>query len=80
MSRLFLSRNTDTQRTRPGPGAQLPADDRGGPEGLRGQQRVARAHLPGAAAVAFFSAVVLAEIYLCNVCSGQEMLRGNGRG
>jgi hypothetical protein len=34
----------------------------------------------GAAAVASFLAAVLAEIYLCNVCSCQEMLRRNGRG
>jgi hypothetical protein len=34
----------------------------------------------GAAAVASFQAAVLAEIYLCNVCSCQEMLRRNGRG
>eukprot|EP01047_Picozoa_sp_COSAG01_P051714 COSAG01_NODE_5365_length_4308_cov_1.852697_4_plen_77_part_00 len=27
-----------------------------------------------------FQAAVLAEIYLCNVCSCQEILRRNGRG
>jgi hypothetical protein len=31
-------------------------------------------------AVASFLAAVLTEIYLCNVCSGQEILRRNGRG
>jgi hypothetical protein len=35
---------------------------------------------PGAAAVAFFCAAVLTEIYPCNVCSCQEILRRNGRG
>jgi hypothetical protein len=35
---------------------------------------------PGAASVASFLAAVLAEIYLCNVCSCQEILRRNGRG
>jgi tRNA U38,U39,U40 pseudouridine synthase TruA len=34
----------------------------------------------GAAALASFSAAVLTEIYLCNVCSCQEILRRNGRG
>jgi hypothetical protein len=34
----------------------------------------------GAAAVASLLAAVLTEIYLCNVCSGRAMLRGNGRG
>jgi hypothetical protein len=34
----------------------------------------------GAAAVASFLAAVLTEIYLCGVCSCQEMLRRNGRG
>eukprot|EP01047_Picozoa_sp_COSAG01_P070479 COSAG01_NODE_10694_length_2103_cov_2.049955_1_plen_221_part_00 len=34
----------------------------------------------GAAAVASFLAAVLAEIYLCHVCSCQEILRRNGRG
>jgi hypothetical protein len=28
----------------------------------------------------FFQAAVLADIYLCNVCSFQEILRRNGRG
>jgi hypothetical protein len=36
--------------------------------------------IPGAAAVASFLAAVLAEIYLCDVCSCQEILRCNGRG
>jgi hypothetical protein len=36
--------------------------------------------LQGAAGVASFAAAVLTEIYLCNVCSCQEMLRRNGRG
>jgi hypothetical protein len=35
---------------------------------------------PGAAAVAFFCAAVLTEIYPCNVCSCQEILRRSGRG
>ena len=36
---------------------------------------------PGAAAsVASFSAAVLTGIYLCTVCSCQEILRRNGRG
>jgi hypothetical protein len=36
---------------------------------------------PGAASVAsFVAAVVAAEIYLCDVCPCQEMLRRNGRG
>eukprot|EP01047_Picozoa_sp_COSAG01_P059075 COSAG01_NODE_7046_length_3377_cov_4.561853_3_plen_66_part_00 len=35
---------------------------------------------PGAASVASFQAAVLTEIYLCNVCSYQEILRRNGRG
>jgi hypothetical protein len=30
--------------------------------------------------VASFEAAVLTEIYLCNVCSWQEILRRNGRG
>jgi hypothetical protein len=34
----------------------------------------------GAASVVSFLAAVLAEIYLCNVCSCQEVLRRNGRG
>eukprot|EP01047_Picozoa_sp_COSAG01_P048128 COSAG01_NODE_4660_length_4842_cov_22.777567_8_plen_70_part_00 len=34
----------------------------------------------GAAAVASCLAAVLSEIYLCNVCSCQEILRRNGRG
>jgi WD40 repeat protein len=34
----------------------------------------------GAASVASFLAAGLTEIYLCNVCSCQEMLRRNGRG
>jgi hypothetical protein len=34
----------------------------------------------GAASVASFWAAVLTEIYLCNVCSCQEVLRRNGRG
>jgi hypothetical protein len=34
----------------------------------------------GAASVASFVAAVLAEIYLCNVCSCQEVLRRNGHG
>jgi hypothetical protein len=34
----------------------------------------------GAASVASFLAAVLTEIYLCNVCSCQEILRRNGRG
>jgi hypothetical protein len=34
----------------------------------------------GAAAVASFQAAVLTEIYLCDVCSCQEILRRHGRG
>jgi hypothetical protein len=34
----------------------------------------------GAASVASSLAAVLTEIYLCNVCSCQEILRRNGRG
>jgi hypothetical protein len=34
----------------------------------------------GAASVASFLAAVFTEIYLCNVCSCQEILRRNGRG
>jgi hypothetical protein len=34
----------------------------------------------GAASVASFLAAVLTEIYLCNVCAYQEILRRNGRG
>jgi hypothetical protein len=34
----------------------------------------------GAASVASFLAAILTEIYLCNVCSDQEILRHNGRG
>eukprot|EP01047_Picozoa_sp_COSAG01_P071938 COSAG01_NODE_11306_length_1962_cov_1.798175_1_plen_48_part_10 len=34
----------------------------------------------GEASVASFLAAVLTEIYLCNVCSCQEILRRNGRG
>jgi hypothetical protein len=34
----------------------------------------------GATSVASFLAAVLTEIYLCNVCSCQEILRRNGRG
>jgi hypothetical protein len=36
--------------------------------------------LLGAASVASFQAAILTEIYLCNVCSCQEILRRNGRG
>jgi hypothetical protein len=36
--------------------------------------------LAGAAAAASFLAAVLTEICLCNVCSGPEMLRRDGRG
>jgi hypothetical protein len=39
-----------------------------------------RDHSLGAAAVASFLAAVLTEIYLCNVCSYQEILRSNKRG
>eukprot|EP01047_Picozoa_sp_COSAG01_P055285 COSAG01_NODE_6138_length_3829_cov_4.557105_3_plen_126_part_00 len=35
---------------------------------------------PGAASVASLLAAVLTEIYLCNACSYQEILRRNGRG
>jgi hypothetical protein len=35
---------------------------------------------PGAAAVASFLAAILTEIYLCNVCPCQEILRRNGHG
>jgi hypothetical protein len=38
------------------------------------------ASIGGAASVASFWAAVATEIYLCNVCSGQEILRCNGRG
>jgi hypothetical protein len=34
----------------------------------------------GAASVASFLAAVFTEIYLCDVCSCQEVLRRNGRG
>jgi hypothetical protein len=34
----------------------------------------------GAAAVASFLAAALTEIYLCDVCSCQDILRRNGRG
>jgi hypothetical protein len=34
----------------------------------------------GAASVASFLAAILTEMYLCNVCSCQEILRRNGRG
>jgi hypothetical protein len=34
----------------------------------------------GAASVASFLAAVFTEIYLCNVCSCQEILRRHGRG
>eukprot|EP01047_Picozoa_sp_COSAG01_P077223 COSAG01_NODE_13832_length_1529_cov_1.267133_1_plen_73_part_00 len=34
----------------------------------------------GAASVASLLAAVLTDIYLCNVCSCQEILRRNGRG
>eukprot|EP01047_Picozoa_sp_COSAG01_P013632 COSAG01_NODE_646_length_14556_cov_9.736806_15_plen_91_part_00 len=46
-------------------------------ESLRDLDRRAAA---GAASVASSQAAVLAEIYLCNVCSCQEILRRNGRG
>eukprot|EP01049_Picozoa_sp_SAG25_P015028 SAG25_NODE_2891_length_1331_cov_0.860390_1_plen_106_part_00 len=36
--------------------------------------------LAGAVAVASFVAAILTEIYLCNVCSCQEIVRRNGRG
>jgi hypothetical protein len=36
-------------------------------------------HPGGAAAVVSFLAAVLTEIYLCNLCSCQEILRPNGR-
>jgi hypothetical protein len=42
--------------------------------------RVLATFVDGAAAVASFVAAVLTEMYLCNVCSCQEMLRRNGRG
>jgi tetratricopeptide (TPR) repeat protein len=35
--------------------------------------------MQGAASVASLLAAILAEIYLCNVCSCQEILRRNGR-
>jgi hypothetical protein len=42
---------------------------------------LARAHrASGAAAVASFLAAVLTEIYLCGICSCQEILRRSGRG
>eukprot|EP01047_Picozoa_sp_COSAG01_P058649 COSAG01_NODE_6937_length_3431_cov_20.894358_1_plen_59_part_00 len=36
--------------------------------------------LHGAASVASFLVAVFTEIYLCDVCSCQEILRRNGRG
>jgi hypothetical protein len=42
-----------------------------------GAEEIRRA---GAASVAFFLTAVFTEIYLCNVCSCQEILRRNGRG
>ena len=42
--------------------------------------RVGRTARAGAAAVVSFLAAFLTEIYLCNVCSCQEILRHNGRG
>ena len=38
------------------------------------------ASIEGAASVASFEAAVVTEMYLWNVCSGQEILRRNGRG
>jgi hypothetical protein len=54
-------------------------------EGRRSDQRLAvprrdsGAH-EGAASVASFLAAILTEMYLCNVCSCQEILRRNGPG
>eukprot|EP01047_Picozoa_sp_COSAG01_P037290 COSAG01_NODE_2955_length_6799_cov_5.722090_3_plen_198_part_00 len=48
--------------------------------GRRGSHEAAPARARGAAAVASFCAAVLTEIYLCSVCSCQEILRRNGRG
>jgi hypothetical protein len=39
-----------------------------------------RVSAAGAAAVASVEAAVVTEIYLCDVCSCQEILRRNGRG
>jgi hypothetical protein len=44
----------------------------------RGLELTLREQVRGA--VASFEAAVLTEIYLCNVCSWQEILRRNGRG
>jgi hypothetical protein len=48
--------------------------------GRRAREAGCLAAVDGAAAVASILAAVLTEIYLCNVCSCQEMLRRNGRG
>jgi hypothetical protein len=45
-----------------------------------GCQVMSAADIEGAASAASFLAAVLAEIYLCNVCSYQERLRRNERG
>jgi hypothetical protein len=52
---------------------QVPAGAEAGCAAEDGQRQ------QGAAAVASFLAAVLTEIYLCDVCSGQEILRRNGR-
>ena len=50
------------------------------PPGSYPLQVVLMTVLGGAASVASFWAAILTEIYLCNVCSCQEILRRNGRG
>jgi hypothetical protein len=56
----------------------------GMPPPLADAERLLRDYLlpppPGAAAAACCLAALLTEIYLCDVRSGQEMLRRNGRG
>jgi hypothetical protein len=63
--------------------SQTSADDMDEAVGEEQEEQENRAELraaAGAADGASFSKVVLTEIYLCNVCSCQEILRRNGRG
>eukprot|EP01047_Picozoa_sp_COSAG01_P043886 COSAG01_NODE_3924_length_5529_cov_1.581584_4_plen_126_part_00 len=67
MQRRFLSKHNETQRPQQALDALLELNDRYALDG----------HSPpsGAAAVASLWAAAVTEIYLCNVCAGQKLLR-----
>eukprot|EP01047_Picozoa_sp_COSAG01_P089904 COSAG01_NODE_21883_length_881_cov_0.791560_1_plen_157_part_00 len=92
MGRLFLLRNTEgatdagrrvllggrRRRLRAVPGGEQEQAAGSGGGGAAAAQLQGGAG--GAASVASFLAAVLAELYLCSLCSCQEILRRSGRG